>query len=95
MSKQNDFENDWLKLIFNAVTIAGLARDDVSPVTDLTVALHTKLEMIVDSVGTHHTRRTTEVLDLLHTYFEAPQRTSEMRIALHTKLKMLTSPMRE
>ena len=70
----------------------GRAQDDTER---LTVALHTKLEMIVDSVGTHHTGRTTEVLDLLHTYFEAPQRTSEMRIALHTKLKMLTSPMRE
>jgi len=41
MSKGDTFENDLLKLIFNAVTIAGLARDDTSPVTNLTVALHT------------------------------------------------------
>lgn len=42
MSKGNTFENDLLKLIFNATTIAGLADDTVtSPVTNLTIALHT------------------------------------------------------
>jgi hypothetical protein len=41
MSKANAFEADILKLIFQAVTIAGLARDDASPVTNLSVALHT------------------------------------------------------
>lgn len=41
MSKGNTFENDWLKLIFNAVAIANLAQDGVSPVTVLEVALHT------------------------------------------------------
>lgn len=42
MSKGNTFENDLLKLIFNATPIADLADDDqTSPVTTLTVALHT------------------------------------------------------
>lgn len=42
MSKGNTFENDILKLIFNAVAIADLAQDDgSSPATTLTVALHT------------------------------------------------------
>lgn len=42
MSKGNTFENDFLKLIFNATTIADLAEDDTtSPATTLTVALHT------------------------------------------------------
>ena len=41
MSKGDTFENDFLKLIFNATTITGLARDDTSPVTSLYVALHT------------------------------------------------------
>lgn len=41
-AKGNTFENDILKLIFNATPIADLADDDqTSPVTDLTVALHT------------------------------------------------------
>lgn len=41
-AKGNTFENDLLKLIFNADAIADLADDDqTSPVTDLTVALHT------------------------------------------------------
>ena len=41
MSKGNTFENDLLQLIFNAVTITGLARDDTSPLTNLYVSLHT------------------------------------------------------
>jgi len=42
MSKGNTFENDLLKLIFNAVAITDLAEDDTtSPATTLTVALHT------------------------------------------------------
>lgn len=42
MSKGNTFENDWLKLIFNATAIANLADNAAaSPATTLTVALHT------------------------------------------------------
>ena len=41
MSKGNTFENDFLKLIFNATAITDLARDSATPVTTLTVALHT------------------------------------------------------
>lgn len=42
MSKGNTFENDILKLIFNATAIADLADNDAtSPATTLTVALHT------------------------------------------------------
>lgn len=42
MSKGNTFENDFLKLIFNATAIADLAENDSSsPATTLTVALHT------------------------------------------------------
>jgi hypothetical protein len=42
MSKGNTFENDLLKLIFNATPIADLADDDQSaPATTLSVALHT------------------------------------------------------
>jgi hypothetical protein len=42
MSKGNTYENDILKLIFNATAIADLAQDDAtSPATTLTVALHT------------------------------------------------------
>ena len=42
MSKGDTYENDILKLIFQAVTIADLAENDTtSPATTLTVALHT------------------------------------------------------
>ena len=42
MSKGDTYENDMLKLIFNATAIADLAMDDsTSPATTLTVALHT------------------------------------------------------
>lgn len=42
MSKGNTFENDLLKLIFNAVAIDGLADNDATgPNTDLFAALHT------------------------------------------------------
>lgn len=42
MSKGNTFENDLLKLIFNASTIAGIANDAASgALTNLYVALHT------------------------------------------------------
>lgn len=42
MSKGNTFENDFLKLIFNATAIANLADNAASaPLTDLWVSLHT------------------------------------------------------
>ena len=42
MSKGNTFENDILKLFFNATAIADLAQDDASsPATKLYVSLHT------------------------------------------------------
>jgi hypothetical protein len=42
MSKGNTFENDLLKLIFNATAIADLAEDDTSsPLTNLYISLHT------------------------------------------------------
>jgi hypothetical protein len=42
MSKGNTFENDLLKLIFNATAIADLAENDSSsPLTSLYVSLHT------------------------------------------------------
>lgn len=42
MSKGNTFENDLLKLIFNATTIANIAEDaSSSPLADLFVSLHT------------------------------------------------------
>lgn len=42
MSKGNTFEDDILKLIFQAVTIADLAENDTtSPSANITVALHT------------------------------------------------------
>lgn len=42
MSKSNDFENDLLQLIFNAIGIANLADDaESAPITDLYVSLHT------------------------------------------------------
>lgn len=42
MSKTNTFENDILKLIFNATAIADLAENDSSsPATDLYLSLHT------------------------------------------------------
>lgn len=42
MSKGNTFENDWLKLIFNATAIANIADNAASsPLTNLYVALHT------------------------------------------------------
>lgn len=42
MSKGNTFENDWLKLVFQAVAIANLADNAATaPLTSLFVALHT------------------------------------------------------
>jgi hypothetical protein len=42
MSKGDIFENDWLKLIFNAVAIANIADNaGTSPLTNLYVSLHT------------------------------------------------------
>jgi len=42
MAKSNYFENALLKLIFNAITIDGLAQDQViAPLTHVVVALHT------------------------------------------------------
>jgi hypothetical protein len=42
VSKSDTFENDWLKLIFNATAIANIADNAAtSPLTNLYVALHT------------------------------------------------------
>jgi hypothetical protein len=42
MSKGDTFENDWLKLIFNATAIANIADNaGTSPLTNLFVSLHT------------------------------------------------------
>lgn len=42
MSKGNIFENDWLKLVFNATPIANLADNAATaPLTNLYAALHT------------------------------------------------------
>lgn len=42
MSKGNTFENDWLKLIFQAVAIANIADNAAgAPLTNLEVSLHT------------------------------------------------------
>jgi hypothetical protein len=42
MSKSDVFENDWLKLVFNATAIANLADNAASsPLTNLYVSLHT------------------------------------------------------
>lgn len=42
MSKGDTFENDWLKLIFNATAIANIADNAVlSPLTNLFISLHT------------------------------------------------------
>lgn len=42
MSKSNTFENDWLRLIFNATAIANIADNAAaSPLTNLYVSLHT------------------------------------------------------
>lgn len=42
MSKGNTFENDWMKLIFNATAIANIADNAASaPLTNLYAALHT------------------------------------------------------
>ena len=42
MAKGATFDNDWLKLIFNAVNIASLADNTAtSPLTNLYVSLHT------------------------------------------------------
>ena len=42
MSKGNTFENDWLKLVFNATAIANIADNAASsPLTNLYVAAHT------------------------------------------------------
>jgi hypothetical protein len=42
MSKGDTYENDWLKLIFNATAIANLADNaSASPVTSIHVSLHT------------------------------------------------------
>jgi hypothetical protein len=41
MSKGNTFENDWLKLVFNAAAIANMADNAASsPLTNLFVSLH-------------------------------------------------------
>jgi len=57
MSKSDAFENDLLKLIFNAVAIADLADNDAtSPATNLAVALHTA------SPGEAGTQATNEII---------------------------------
>jgi hypothetical protein len=42
MSKSDAFEADLLKLIFQAVPITGLAQNAASPITNISVALHTQ-----------------------------------------------------
>jgi hypothetical protein len=55
MSKGNTFENDLLKLIFNATAIANIADNAAtSPLTDLYVSLHTA------DVGEDGTQETSE-----------------------------------
>ncbi len=57
MSKGNTFENDFLKLIFNATTIANLAINATSsPLTVLWVSLHTANP---DETGTQSTSEAT------------------------------------
>ena len=41
MGKGNTFSNDLLKLIFNATAIANVAQNGTSPITDISVGLHT------------------------------------------------------
>lgn len=42
MSKGNTFENDWLKLVFQAIAIANIADNAASsPLTNLQISLHT------------------------------------------------------
>lgn len=42
MGKSSAFDNDWLKLVFNATAIANLADNaGASPLTNISVALHT------------------------------------------------------
>lgn len=42
MSKGNTFENDWMKLIFNATAISNIADNaGTSPLTNLYVSMHT------------------------------------------------------
>lgn len=42
MSKGDTFENDWMKLVFNATAIANIADNAASsPLTNLYIALHT------------------------------------------------------
>lgn len=42
MSKQNTFEDDWLKLVFNATAIANIADNAASvPITQIYASLHT------------------------------------------------------
>ena len=54
-AKSATFDNDFLKLIFNATTMTGMARNDTSPVTDLYVSLHTA------SPGTSGNQTTNEI----------------------------------
>ena len=57
MSKGNTFENDFLKLIFNATTIANIANNATSgPLTNLYVSLHTGN---IDETGTQTTNECT------------------------------------
>lgn len=56
MAKSSTFDNDWLKLIFNATPIANIADNAAtSPLTNLYVALHTA----DPSAGTQSTSETT------------------------------------
>lgn len=57
MSKGDTFENDWLKLVFNATAIANIADNAAtSPLTNLFVALHTADP---GEAGTQSTNETT------------------------------------
>jgi hypothetical protein len=57
MSKGDTFENDWLKLVFNATAIANVADNAASaPLTNLHVSLHTSDP---GEAGTQSTNETT------------------------------------
>ena len=61
MAKGTVFDNDFLKLIFNAVAIANLADNAAtSPLTNLYVALHTADPTVTAGTGTLNTQHASE-----------------------------------
>ena len=61
MAKGTVFDNDFLKLIFNAVAIANLADNTAtSPLTNLYVALHTADPTVTAGTGTLNTQNASE-----------------------------------